>query len=107
MLLFFDESLCQQLGFLLEEVIREKVTDANTLRDMIFFGKRFTPQEGKERGFVDEVVAPESLLETCVSLGKSVRAKASNRQAYQALKNNMYYRTTAALLLPVDQRSKL
>jgi enoyl-CoA hydratase/carnithine racemase len=80
------------------------VTDANGRRDMIFIGKRFTAQEGKQLGFIDAVVPHDQLLESSLKIANAVKSKASTRHAYQALKNNIYYRTVAALQTPVPSK---
>ncbi|KAJ3412422.1 hypothetical protein HDV05_000780 [Chytridiales sp. JEL 0842] len=66
-------------------IIRSRISQPNVLRQMLLEGHRFSAEEGKKYGFVDEAVAgPEEVIRVAKELAKKWAPKAS--WAYMALK---------------------
>merc|ERR1712137_46754 len=72
-------------------LVRDRVPDPLTLRDLIFLGKRYTAEEAKAARLIDDVVDIEQLMPTCLQIANKVAPKAKSRQAYSQLKVDMLY----------------
>ncbi|KAJ1950282.1 hypothetical protein FBU59_000755, partial [Linderina macrospora] len=56
-------------------VIKEKITGLNALRDSVLGGKRFSAEEAKEAGFVDEVVDADKVVEAALDMAEKYAPK--------------------------------
>lgn len=83
----FGAALSYQFGCL----VKAKVTDAQTVRQITLEGRRFTPQEAFERGFVD-VLAPgdtEAVLAKAQEVGLAVGVHAQ-AGAWGLIRSDIY-----------------
>ena len=91
-LCFPEASLRLPFGWPFARILSEKIHSKNVLRDAGLLSKRYTANQAKKDGLIDEI-APnnEQLLPLCFNYANNVLKKLSiHRQAYHTMKKELY-----------------
>eukprot|EP01114_Cavostelium_apophysatum_P013899 TRINITY_DN3470_c0_g1_i1.p1 TRINITY_DN3470_c0_g1~~TRINITY_DN3470_c0_g1_i1.p1 ORF type:complete len:265 (+),score=41.43 TRINITY_DN3470_c0_g1_i1:87-797(+) len=73
-------------------LIVSKIADANTRRDAILLGKRFTAEEAQALRIVDTAVEEGDLRKAALELASRVASKGKDRGTFGKLKSELYER---------------
>lgn len=91
----------------LKAIIKERVSSANDVRNMVLLGKKIDAKEGKDIGIVDIIVPESQVLSSAIDLAKQIAVKSSKREAFGILKNSTYRHVVEALNKTPQFQSKL
>jgi enoyl-CoA hydratase/carnithine racemase len=74
----------------MSRILTEKLVDPQVIRDVMFFGKRYTSKEAFAAKIVDELVPADRVVARATEIVQNLAAKASDRATLKTIKEGVY-----------------
>jgi enoyl-CoA hydratase/carnithine racemase len=74
----------------MSKILTEKLADPQVIRDVMFFGKRYSSKEALQAKIVDELVPTSRVLARSIEIVQALASKAADRYTLKIIKEGVY-----------------
>ena len=82
------------------EIVMGRIRDFSIRRDCMLHARRFSGQEARELGIIDQTCPADSLLETAIKIAREKSKTFKKREIVSSIKEKLHSRAIAALKIP-------